>query len=59
MHDSHQKAAEYHNLAAQAHRTAAVHHGQEEHLTGMSTPDKPWSTQIRRINTHWGCIRRP
>ena len=34
MHDSHQKAAEYHNLAAHAHRTAAVHQGQEEHLTG-------------------------
>jgi hypothetical protein len=34
MHDSHQKAAEYHNLAAHAHRTAAVHHGQEDHLTG-------------------------
>jgi hypothetical protein len=34
MHDSHQKAAEYHNLAAHAHRTAAVHQGQEDHLTG-------------------------
>src|ERR1039458_8774568 len=34
MHDSHQKAAEYHNLAAHAHRTAAEHQGQEEHLTG-------------------------
>ncbi|HEV2417980.1 MAG TPA: hypothetical protein VGX94_09255 [Terriglobia bacterium] len=34
MHDSHQKAAEYHILAAHAHRTAAEHHGQEDHLTG-------------------------
>ena len=34
VHDSHQKAAEYHNLAAHAHRTAAVHQGQEDHLTG-------------------------
>src|ERR1019366_1790260 len=34
MHDSQQKAAEYHNLAAHAHRTAAVHQGQEDHLTG-------------------------
>jgi hypothetical protein len=34
MHDSQQKAAEYHNLAAHAHRTAALHHGQEDHLTG-------------------------
>ena len=34
MHDSQRKAAEYHNLAAHAHRTAAVHQGQEDHLTG-------------------------
>ena len=34
MHDSQQKAAEFHNLAAHAHRTAAVHQGQEDHLTG-------------------------
>jgi hypothetical protein len=34
LHDSQQKAAEYHNLAAHAHRIAAVHHGQEDHLTG-------------------------
>jgi hypothetical protein len=34
MHDSHQKAAEYHSLAGHAHRTAAEHHGQEDHLTG-------------------------
>jgi hypothetical protein len=33
MHDSHQKAAEYHSLAAHAHRTAAEH-SQEDHLTG-------------------------
>ncbi len=29
MHDSHQKAAEYHILAVHAHRTAAEHQGQE------------------------------
>ena len=34
MHDSQQKAAEYHNLAAHAHRTAAVHQGQEDHQSG-------------------------
>jgi hypothetical protein len=33
MHDSNQKAAEYHSLAAHAHRTAAEH-GQEDHVTG-------------------------
>jgi hypothetical protein len=34
MDDSYRKAIELHNLAAHAHRTAAVHHGQEDHLTG-------------------------
>ena len=34
MRNSQQKAAEFHNLAAHAHRTAAVHQGQEDHLTG-------------------------
>jgi hypothetical protein len=32
--DSHQRAAEFHDLAAHAHRAAAVHHGKEDHLTG-------------------------
>ncbi len=31
---SHQRAAELHELAAQAHRTASVHHGKEDHETG-------------------------
>jgi hypothetical protein len=30
----HQRAAEIHELAAHAHRSAAVHHGKEDHLTG-------------------------
>jgi len=34
MRNSQHKAAEFHNLAAHAHRTAAVHQGQEDHLTG-------------------------
>jgi hypothetical protein len=32
--DSHQRAAEFHELAAHAHRTAAAHHDKEDHLTG-------------------------
>jgi hypothetical protein len=32
--DSHQRAAEFHDLAAHAHRVAAVHHDKEDHLTG-------------------------
>src|ERR1700675_4875889 len=31
--DSHQRAAEFHNLAAHAHLTAIAHHGKEDHLT--------------------------
>jgi hypothetical protein len=32
--DSHIRAAEFHELAAHAHRAAAAHHGKEDHLTG-------------------------
>jgi len=32
--DSHQRAAEFHELAAHAHRAAAVRHGKEDHQTG-------------------------
>ena len=34
MNDSHRKAAEYHDLAAHAHRAAAAHYEKGEHLTG-------------------------
>lgn len=34
MHDSHTKAAEYHDLAAHAHRAAAASHDQQDHETG-------------------------
>ena len=34
MHESQQIAAEHHDLSAHAHRTAAEHHGKEDHLTG-------------------------
>ena len=47
--DSHQRAAEFHELAAHAHRVAATHHGKEDHLTAhelsrqaaVPTADKP------------------
>ena len=32
--DSHQRAAEFHELAAHAHRAAAAHDGKEDHQTG-------------------------
>jgi len=31
--NSHQRAAEFHDLAAHARRAAAVHHGKEDHQT--------------------------
>jgi hypothetical protein len=34
MKDSHQKAAEYHNLAAHAHLSAAAHAERGDHQTG-------------------------
>jgi hypothetical protein len=34
MNDSHQRAAELHELAADAHRVAMAHHGKGDHLTG-------------------------
>lgn len=34
MHDSHQRAAELHDLAAHAHLAAAEHQGKQDHLTG-------------------------
>lgn len=32
--DSHQGNAEFHDLAAHAHRVAATHDGNEDHMTG-------------------------
>lgn len=32
-YDSHQRAAEFHMMAAHAHQAAAAHHGKEDHLT--------------------------
>jgi hypothetical protein len=33
-HESHQRAAEFHELAAHAHRAAAAHRGKDDHQTG-------------------------
>jgi hypothetical protein len=33
-YNSHQRAAEFHELAAHAHRAAAASHEKEDHLTG-------------------------
>jgi hypothetical protein len=39
--DSHRRAAEFHDLAAHAHRVAAVHHDKEDHLTGHEHSKQP------------------
>jgi hypothetical protein len=44
-------------LAAHAHRTGAVHHGKEDHLTGHEAPDSPLSTRIGVAYTHNTSIR--
>jgi hypothetical protein len=36
LNNSHQTAAEFHDLAALAHRAAAVHHGKEDHQTALT-----------------------
>jgi hypothetical protein len=33
--ESHEKAADFHELATQAHRDAAARHGKENHQTGL------------------------
>jgi hypothetical protein len=33
-YDSHIRAAEFHELAAHAHRAAAAQHGKQDHFTG-------------------------
>ena len=33
-YDAHQRAAEFHEMAAHAYRAAAVHHGKGDHLSG-------------------------
>ena len=43
--NSHQRAAEMHDLAAHAHRVAAAHQGKEDHQTGPEIPDKRWNTR--------------
>jgi hypothetical protein len=40
MHDAHRRAAELHELAAQAHRTAAEHNEKGEGLAGSWHADR-------------------
>ena len=38
--DSHQRAAEFHDMAAHAHRAASAGHGKGDHLTGHEMSKK-------------------
>jgi non-ribosomal peptide synthetase component F len=45
--DSHQRAAEFHELAAHAHRAAAVHHEKADHLTGHELSQRAFEMSLR------------
>jgi len=45
--DSHQRAADFHELAAHTHRAAAAHHGKEDHQTDTSIPSRHWNMPIK------------
>ena len=40
MHDLHRKAAEHHEVAAQAHRTAAEHNEKGDHASGIQHAER-------------------
>jgi hypothetical protein len=52
-----QRAAEFHDLGAHAHRVAATHHGQEDHQTGHEVSKQAMKTQPRLTSTHKKLIR--
>jgi hypothetical protein len=57
---SHQRAAELHELAAQAHRTASVHHGKEDHETGHELSKHALERMpIRLTRCRWKLIGNP
>lgn len=50
MNDTHREAAEQHELAANADRTAAEHNKNGEHSTAAGIQNGPWSTRIALTN---------
>ena len=57
--DWHQRAAEFHEMAAHAHRAAAVHHGKQDHLTGSEYSRQAKEHPTRRIRPRWQLLRNP
>lgn len=70
--DSRQTAAEFHELAAHAHRTAAAHHGKEDHQTSHEHSKQAveyaykaleWTQEVHRkparaAGKAWRCVER-
>ena len=50
MHEEHRKAAELHELAAQAHRTAAEHNEKGDGAREAGMRNGRWSTRITLTN---------
>jgi len=59
MHDAHLKAAEQHELAAHAHRTAAEHNEKVTTTGENGTPKEHLSTPITPINSQRKRTRNP
>ena len=56
--DSHVRAAEFHELAAHAHRAAAASHGKEDHFTGHELSEQAMEHAARAYKAsqaafHW------
>jgi hypothetical protein len=45
--DSHQRAAEFHELGRHAHRAAAVRHEKADHLTGHELSKRAFEMSLR------------
>src|SRR5437879_5489570 len=55
--DWHQRAAEFHDLAAHAHRVAATHRAKKITRPDANFRNKRWNTQPRLTSTHEMLIR--
>ena len=53
MHDLHRRAAEQHELAAHAHRTAAEHNEKGDNEAGTGMRSERLSTRIMRTSWQW------
>jgi hypothetical protein len=57
--DSHQRVAEFHELAAHAHRAAAAHRGKKITRPDTSIPNRQWNMPIRPLSGRKKLIGNP